>query len=93
MWAREKSRNDLYLHDPLVVYHLANEALCTVKPSAVVVITDGYARGLTLNVDAYSKKYLNREAYAGFDDTRKVLVASAVDLESFNDLIFEDFNV
>ena len=61
--------------------------------ASVVVVTDGYARGLTLNVGAYSKKTMNQEAYAAFDDTNKVLVASSVDLAAFHELIYRDFMV
>lgn len=93
MWRTECPQASLVLHDPLAVYYLANGGLCSMRAASVIVITDGYARGLTLNVDAYTKKAYNPKAYVGFDDTRKALVATAVDLDAFNALIFNDFHV
>jgi len=93
LWRADPSKSELLLHDPLVIYHLTHKGLCKMREASVVVMTDGYARGLTLNVDAYSKKHMNREAYADFDDRHKITVAHAVDLEAFNNLIFNDFDV
>lgn len=93
LWSRERSREELFLHDPLVIYYLAHKELCNMNSASVVVVTEGYARGLTLNVEAYSKKMMNQEAYASFDDTNKVLVASSVDLAAFHELIYRDFMV
>ncbi|MBQ9806875.1 MAG: nucleoside hydrolase [Clostridia bacterium] len=93
LWRANLPSAELVLHDPLVIYSLAHKGLCTMNEASVIVLTEGYARGLTFNVDAYRKREYNPEPYAEFDDTHKVLVASAVDLAAFNDRIFSDFNI
>lgn len=91
LWRKDRPKAELVLHDPLVIYYLVNSVIFSMKYASVVVMTEGYARGLTLNVDAYGKKNLNSDAYVGFDSERKVLVASAIDLGAFNSRIFNDF--
>ena len=59
----------------------------------IVVMTEGFARGMTLNVDAYSKKAFSPDIYKDFDENHRALVASAVDRDTFNSRIFDDFNV
>ena len=93
LWKKDRPKAALLLHDPLVVYYLAEQSICEMKNASVVVMTEGYARGMTLNVDAYGKKAFNPEAYADFDEKRRCLVASAVDRVRFNSIIFDDFNV
>ena len=40
------------LHDPLAIYYAVHPEVCEVEAQRIAVLTDGYARGLTLNVDA-----------------------------------------
>ena len=47
------------LHDPLAVYYAIHPEICGVENQRIKVITDGCARGLTLNIDAYNKAYMN----------------------------------
>ena len=93
LWRCDRPKAKLLLHDPLVIYYLAREDLCSMNEASVIVFTEGYAKGMTFNVDAYKKKKLNPAAYVGFDETHKVRVAFAVDLDAFNALILKDFCV
>lgn len=93
LWKKDRPKAALLLHDPLVIYYVADPSICKMNFASVAVMTDGYGRGMTLNVGAYGKKAYNPEAYAGFDEKRCCLVASAVDRDSFNSRIFDDFNV
>ena len=61
------------------------------KKASVVIITDGFAKGITLNVEEYTKKWMNEEAYAGFDMSRKVLFSTEIDKDTFNSRILKDF--
>lgn len=90
LWRKDRPKARLLLHDPLVIYYADDPEICTMRPASVVVMTDGYARGMTLNVDAYGKKRLNPAPYADFDGTRKVLVAADADREAFNERILRD---
>lgn len=93
LWKTDRPHAALLLHDPLVIYYLADSSICKMNSASVVVMTEGYARGMTLNVDAYGKKPFNPEAYVGFDEKHRCLVASGVDRDRFNSIIFDDFNV
>lgn len=85
-WLNRSHRESAFLHDPLVVCCLEEPDVCTFTNASVAVITEGYAKGLTLNVDAYGKARMNG-AYADFDRARKVKVASDVD----SDAVVEKF--
>jgi purine nucleosidase/pyrimidine-specific ribonucleoside hydrolase len=77
----KKNTNSIgILHDPLAVYYAIDESICTCQSSSVVLIDTGLARGITLNVNAYGKHYLNT-AYAGFDFSKQHLLAQTVDRE------------
>ena len=93
LWKKTRPGAPLILHDPLVIYYLADPSLCKMNSVSVVVMTDGYGRGMTLNVDAYGKKSFNAETYADFDGNHRCLVAASVDRDRFNSIIFDDFNV
>ena len=93
LWKKDRPKAALLLHDPLVVYYLADPDICEMKSASVAVIGEGYARGMTLNVDAYGKRAFNPVAYTDFDETHRCLVAAAVDRDRFNSIIFDDFNV
>ena len=92
-WRSICPRADLVLHDPLVIYYLVDPSLCTLQEASVAVIKDGYARAMTLNVDAYGKAAYHPDIYKGFDEKQKALVASGVDLSTFHARILQDFNV
>lgn len=65
------------LHDPLVILYAAEPDVCRMEEACVAVITEGIARGMTLNVDAYAKAAYN-PACAGIDRSRKIRVAAEV---------------
>jgi inosine-uridine nucleoside N-ribohydrolase len=70
------------LHDPLAVYYAVHPEVCDVEKQRIAVLTDGYARGLTLNVDAYNKAYMN-PACGDIGDTDGVVVAKNIDARAF----------
>lgn len=92
LWRADKPDAPLVLHDMLVIYSLAHPELCTVRQTNVAVLTEGYARGITLNIDAYSKKHCNREPYADFDFDRKISFAATVDKTAFDEYVLADFS-
>ncbi|MBQ8309919.1 MAG: nucleoside hydrolase [Clostridia bacterium] len=91
LWRLDRPQASLVLHDPLVIYYVADPAVCRMKKASIVVLTDGFAKGMTLNVDAYTKKYLNEEAYLGFDTSKRTLFAYDVDKSAFDERILKDF--
>lgn len=93
LWRKNRPDARLLLHDPLVIYYLADPDICKMNYATVAVLTAGYGRGMTLNVDAYGKMSFNAEAYAGFDEKHRTCVAAEVDRNSFNERIFIDFNI
>ena len=93
LWRKDRPASPLLLHDPLVIYYAADPSICTMLPASVAVLTEGFARGLTLNVNAYGKRAHNPDAYADFDDGHQALVASAANREAFNQMIFRDFDI
>ncbi len=93
LWKKDRPEAPLLLHDPLVIYYLADPCICGMKYAPIVVLTDGYARGMTVNVDAYGKMKFNPKAYVDFDESHRALVAATVDIEAFNARIFNDFNL
>ncbi|MBE6608720.1 MAG: hypothetical protein E7633_09225 [Ruminococcaceae bacterium] len=92
LWKTDRPKAKLLLHDPLVVYYIADPSFCTMKKASVAVLTDGFAKGMTLNVDSYAKKWLNEESYVGFDTSRKVLFAADADKAEFDARILKDFS-
>ena len=93
LWKQDRPKAKLLLHDPLVIYYLADSGICSMNYASIVVMTEGYARGMTFNVDAYGKMKFNPEAYVDFNDKHKAFVACAFDHDAFNARIFNDFNV
>ena len=80
LW-REATPNRLpALHDPLAVYYAAHPEVCRMAEQRIKVETEGVCRGLTLNVDAYGKAYMNPEANKV---TSVALVACDVDARGF----------
>ncbi len=76
------------LHDPLAVYYAMRPDICKVESQRVKVITDGYARGLTLNIDAYNKSYMN-PVCDGYDMRHNV--AKDVKAREFIDIFTSTF--
>ena len=81
----------LVLHDVLVLYYLYDPTICAMQQIHTSVITEGLAKGLTLNVDAYGKTYLN-SAYQAYVSGPPVLAASNVDVEKFHQFVRRDIS-
>lgn len=92
LWRADKPDAPLVLHDPLVIYSIAHPELCGMRRTNVAVLTEGYARGITLNIDAYSKKHCNCDAYADFDFSRTINFAATVDKAAFDEFVSADFS-
>ena len=92
LWRTNRPKAKLLLHDALVVYYVADPTLCGMRSASVLVMTEGFASGMTLNVDAYGKRRYFPEAYEGFDENHKVLVAATANRNEFFDRIFRDFD-
>jgi len=88
-WQQDYPENALVLHDSLAVYYALDPSVCNMVSIRTKVITVGFAKGLTLNVDSYGKESLN-SAYAGFDREHRVLAAADVDLDKFHRYIRRD---
>ncbi|MBQ7900801.1 MAG: nucleoside hydrolase, partial [Clostridia bacterium] len=86
MWYNAGDKPHLVFHDALVVYYAMNPEICTAQRATVAVICDGAARGMTLNVDAYTKAYMNGW-YSEQCLQNKAVVACNVDLDAFNSKI------
>jgi len=69
------------LHDPLAIYYAANPDVCRMAEQRIAVITQGLARGLTLNVDTYNKAYMN-PAFEQYISAPTARVARDVDAAS-----------
>ena len=80
-WKRRTGKALGVLHDPLAVYAAAYPDICSYELSAVAVIEEGAARGMTLNTDAYSKAKYNPDFYSDFDFSAKHRLARTVDKE------------
>ncbi len=89
LWSRVNPDRYPTLHDPLAVEFAVNTAACATEGARVKVITDGFARGLTLNVDGYNKDYLN--CVYGAEEINNVAVAKDVDARGFIDKFLDVF--
>ena len=78
------------LHDPLAVYYAVHPEVCEVEEQRVKVLTEGYARGLTLNIDAYNKSYMN-PACKTLDKGNCKTVAKSIDARAFINIFAEVF--
>ena len=87
---RPNSGRRAMLHDPLVILYAGEPEVCRMEEASVSVITEGVARGVTLNVDAYSKAAYN-PACEGLDRTRKIKVAAEVRREYVIERFMECF--
>ena len=77
-WLSDTDKVCAVLHDPLAVYYLAEPQICDTVYTKVAVVTEGVAKGITLNIDAYSKANMND---ACKNITQRVKVARDVDSE------------
>lgn len=77
---KERTSSIGILHDPLAIFYAKDHSICECESAPVAVITDGFARGFTLNVSAYSKAAYNK-AYSDFDFTKKHTLAKEVNRE------------
>ena len=93
LWRGNRATAPLLLHDPLVIYYLADPALCHMQSASIIVLTDGYAKGLTLNVNAYGKKRYHPDIYANFDENHKAEIAVSAQQDAFNAAILRDCQV
>ena len=59
LWKRDSGKKLGVLHDPLAIYYAFDSSVTLMERACVEVITDGPARAMTLNVDAYSKSWMN----------------------------------
>ena len=90
-WRQQHPTEALVLHDVLVLYYLYDPTICAMQQIHTAVITEGLAKGLTLNVDAYGKTYLN-SAYQAYVSGPPVLAASNVDVEKFHQFVRRDIS-
>lgn len=77
------------LHDPLAIEYAVKPDVCDTERARVKVICEGYARGLTLNVDGYNKDYMN-PVYAE-NKINEVTVARDIDAAAFTEKFLEVF--
>lgn len=80
LWREENSDRCPVLHDPLVIAYVCDRAICSTELHPVAVVTDGIARGITLNLDEYTKAYMNPACQA-LDQNRRARVARSVKSE------------
>ncbi|MBE6601394.1 MAG: nucleoside hydrolase [Ruminococcaceae bacterium] len=93
LWEVTHPHTKPVLHDPLAVFYTKYPSVCTMQSASVVVLTEGYARAITLNVDAYSKKKYHPEDYADLNEHRRALVAKEVDLPVFHAHLLRIFTI
>lgn len=89
-WKVDRPGSALLLHDPLVVYYVEDPSICGMREISAAILKDGFARGMSLNVDAYGKIWMNRAAYEGYP-LKKCKVAQTVELDTLFQRISDDF--
>ncbi len=89
LWSKANPDRYPTLHDPLAIEYAVNTEICRAERARVAVLTEGYARGLTLNVDAYNKDYLN--SIYSENKINTVTVAKDIDAEDFIDKFLNEF--
>jgi purine nucleosidase/pyrimidine-specific ribonucleoside hydrolase len=85
-WLTTRAKEELVLHDPLLIASLLDDTLLSFTDAAVAVVTDGPAMGLTLNVDAYGKQWMN-DHYTSLPPLPRHRLACACDLPRFLSLM------
>ncbi len=76
------------IHDPLAVYYAYDKSICRCEEAPVAVITEGLARGFTINTKAYKHTMCN-PAYKSFDLTKTKTLAREVDEERMMGVFME----
>ena len=76
-WKNATKKELAVLHDPLAVCVANNNDVCSYLTSPVAVVTDGYARALTISTIEYKKAFMNT-AYRGFDFSANHKLAKTV---------------
>ena len=92
LWRSNYPTQKLVLHDALAVYCAMDPSICSMENIHVTVLTEGFGKGLTLNVDSYNKASLNRR-YETFDFAHTVQAASDVDIAKFNHFLLRDVGI
>ena len=88
-WRQRDPNGPFLLHDVLAIYYALDPSICAMESIHVQLITQGPAKGLTLNVEGYSKAWLN-EFYRELPENPPVWAAKTVDLEQFTRLFHRD---
>ena len=78
------------LHDPLAIYYSIDTSICETVSAPIALITDGFAKGITLNVKEYNKAYMNK-AYESFDLSHTHILARTVDREKMLKIFMKCF--
>ena len=65
LYRSRKGEERTALHDPLALYYALHPDICDTSEARIAVVTDGPARGLTLNIKEYSKSWMN-PCYEGY---------------------------
>lgn len=69
------------LHDPLALLCAIDPTYCSYKSAPVAVVTEGFARGMTIDLDEYGKAPLG-DAYRSFDFGKKQDLAYSVNRDA-----------
>ncbi len=70
------------LHDPLAIEYAIDNSVCVTEEQRIKVLTEGPARGLTLNVDAYGRSETN-PFYEKTQPIRRTVVSRDIDEKTF----------
>lgn len=81
LWKAESRGSLGVLHDPLALLCAIDPTYCHYKSAPVAVVTEGLARGMTVDIDEYGKAHLNAD-YKSFDFGKKQELACSVDRDA-----------
>ncbi len=90
LWREKVTDRYPALHDPLAIEYAIDPEICVREKQRIKVLTEGYARGLTLNVDAYGKSCMN-PFYDTAEPVSSVVVAKDIDASAFTDGFMKAF--
>ena len=85
-WRQREPDSPFLLHDVLTIYYTLDPGICAMETIHVRLLTEGFAKGLTLNVESYSKAWLN-EVYQNAPQNPPVFAAKSVNLPLFHQLL------
>ena len=80
----------MYLHDPLAVYYPTDREVCLMEKARVEVMVEGVMRGITFNIDAYNKSYMNPYC-KDYANKNRIMVAKDVKKKEFTDIFMSAF--